>query len=87
MTKLPPMDPEVKRFIDEVINAPGSNATLAQKKFSEIVDHAKANGYNLTDTDLLNGLNKYFENEISLPYWLEKRVGGLAIWAAWEDRG
>jgi hypothetical protein len=57
------INPEVTRFIKEVINH-DDGRTLSDKKFADIVDTANSKGYKLTDTELLHGLNQYYDNQL-----------------------
>ena len=84
MKQLKKSYPQVVKFIDEVI-IKESKVNLSDKNFTEIVEYANSIGYKLSDIELLNSLNTYLEANVTLPAWLNKRLAGLAIWAAWDD--
>ena len=62
MSKIGLLHPDVMRFVDGVVNEVVRRARIAQKKIADCVQYFRTNDHAITETALLNRLNRYYEN-------------------------
>ena len=62
MSKIGLLHPDVIRLADAVVNELVRRALIAQEKLAFCVQYFSTNGSATTETELLNRLNRYYEN-------------------------